>query len=193
MRREAPENPVHNLNLCLALTSIEVGCARNGWRFIPWGEIIERAPKATRELPKPYHMGGVVPDALFAVEFPEFFACFPFELDISNHGKTEYEEKFARYADLIFKRIYQTHLGMQQRMYPLTLTSSPERMRNMIGATPARNSPFLFRAYPAYGSYQRAPAPAPQLFIEGWRDAKNRPINIGELDGEHAGANTRTA
>ncbi|HXR36523.1 MAG TPA: hypothetical protein VN754_11265, partial [Candidatus Binataceae bacterium] len=98
------KNPVHNLNLCLALASIEVGCARNGLRFIPWGELLDRAPKSTREMTTPYNFGvGVIPDAIFSVEFPDFFVCFALELDLTHHGAKEYEEKFCRYNDLIFK------------------------------------------------------------------------------------------
>jgi hypothetical protein len=185
LRARSYKNPVHNLNLCLALASIEVACRESHFNFFTWDEILERAPKATRDLDKPYVLPGIVPDALFAVEFPGDFAFFALELDLTNHGRTEYQDKYARYADAIFKGAYKRQFQMEQRMYVLTVCTNPRHLtETLLPAMPERKpSPFLFKVHPPYGSFTLAPSPAPQLFTEEWHRANQPPTNIGDLIG----------
>jgi hypothetical protein len=185
LRAGSYKNPVHNLTLCLVLASIEVACRANRLVFFAWDDILERAPKTTRDLDKPYVMPGIVPDALFAVEFPADFAFFALELDLTNHGKAEYQDKYARYADVIFKGTYKRHFEMEQRMYVLTICTNTKHLTDtLLPVMPERKpSPFLFKVHPPYGSFASAPSPAPQLFTEEWHRANQPPTNLGDLIG----------
>jgi hypothetical protein len=179
------KNPVHNLDLCLFIANAEAYYTRLGYPFFVWDEILERAPEATQKLDKPYVLNGIVPDGMYAVEFPDDVAAFTVEIDLTNHGKTEYQDKYARYADIIFKGFYKTHLGMTQHMYVLTVcTNSRHLTDTVLAVMPERKpSPFLFKVHSPYGSHMIAPAPAPQLFGEEWHRANQPPTSIGDLIG----------
>ena len=136
---------------------------------------------ATRKLQNPhrFEMNGrrLVPDAIFVIEYPDQFVCFAYELDITNHGETEYREKFEWYHDLIFDGVYKKHLGMTQKLYVLTATITPVRMNNLISYLPKRSSPFLVKTIPQYGLFDKAPAPNLSILDE-WQTAKGQLVSL---------------
>jgi hypothetical protein len=188
LRGRSYGNPDHNLKLCLSLCSIELACKDTGHVFHPWGEILAAAPETTQQLSNPhrFEMNGrrLVPDALFSIEYTDHFACFAYELDITNHGETEYREKFDWYHDLIFDGFYKKHLGMTQKMFVLTATITPARMINLLTYLPKRATPFLVKAIPEYGLFDKAPAPNLSIMDE-WHTAKRQLVSLngGDLVG----------
>lgn len=171
------KNPVHNLNLCLALCSIELACLKAGLRFIPWGEILERAPTDVRTSETPYNFGvGIIPDAIFSIEYPNHFMAFAFELDLTAHGEKEYTRKFERYDQLIFQGIYKKHLAMKQRLVVLTITTNDRRRDNMMKCVPKRTDPYYFQVQTSYGAFDKAPQPALSI-LEGWKAATTKNFN----------------
>jgi hypothetical protein len=178
-------NPVHNLDVCLFVASAEIFYKSIGYPFFAWEEILERAPEKTRKLEKPYVLQGLVPDAMYAVEFPDDFALFTVEIDLTNHGKADYEEKYGRYADIIFKGSYKEHLSVTMKMFVQTVCTNVRHLtETVLPAMPERKpSPFLFKVHPPYGSFNVAPPPAPQLFAEEWHRANQPPTTIGALIG----------
>ncbi len=181
LRGKTYGNPDHNLKLCLSLASIELACKEAALTFHPWGEILAHAPERTRGLANShrFEMNGrrLVPDALFSIEYPDQFACFAYELDITNHGEAEYREKFEWYHDLIFSGFYKQHLGMTQKMYVLTTTITPVRMNNLVLYLPKRSSPFLMKTMPEYGLFDKAPAPNLSILDE-WQTAKTQTVSL---------------
>ena len=114
---------------------------------------------------------------MFSIEYPAQFACFAYELDITNHGETEYREKFEWYHDLIFGGTYKEHLGMTQKMYVLTITITPVRMNNLVAYLPKRSAPFLMKAISEYGLFDKAPAPNLSILDE-WQTAKGQTVSL---------------
>jgi hypothetical protein len=180
-------NPDHNLKLCLSLCSMELACKAAGLGFHPWGEILAAAPESTRNSPHPFRfdVGGkrYIPDAIFTVEYPDTFACFAYELDISNHGEKDYREKFEWYHDLIFDGVYKKQLGMTQNMFVLTATITPVRAKNLLTYLPKRHKPFLIKAIPQYGLFDKAPVPDLSILDE-WHTAKGELVSLkGDANG----------
>ena len=178
------KEPVHNLNLCLALASIEIAL-RNA--FIPWGMIESKAPTLDRKLYS-FKIGNhlVVPDAMFSVEYRNHFACFAVELDMTNHGKAEYRAKYQRYEDLIFGGLYRAQLGMTQKLYVLTITTNEIRKNNIIDALPPKTSPFLFKVIQQYGLFDKPPAPTLDI-LDGWeRDGQRVNLKGGDWFGHRS-------
>src|SRR3569832_2854121 len=65
----------HALMICEALASIELAVrVTEGLRFIPWSELLSRAPETTRLSPTPFRLpnpagGYLVPDGVFGLEY----------------------------------------------------------------------------------------------------------------------------
>lgn len=182
LRAGARGTPVHNLVLCLALASFEVAVRNEGLRFIPWDEILLRAPTSTKEIKTPYRFlvgeHVLVPDAICSVESPDGFRLFCWEIDLTNHGEKEYAIKARAYHDLIFKGLYKKHLGMQQRVSVLTITTSSARCETI--ANLSKGKPFLFKVMSDYGRYEIAPEPA-YAILEGWKYGNNTQVNLKEV------------
>jgi len=172
------KNPVHNLDLCLATASAEIAFKE---KFIAWGDVLARAPEPTRKLEHPYVFGHKVIDNLFVLDFPKDYVCIFLELDLSNHGEKEYREKYELLSNIIYKGEYKRRFGMAMNAYVLTITDSPGRMQNLQSYMPARNNCFLFKAHPEYGKFNKAPAPAPEMFTDFWFNAKGKPIKLEEI------------
>jgi hypothetical protein len=163
------KNPFHNLNLCLALASIELACREFPVDFFTWDQILAKAPEATQKLERPYVLNGLVPDALFSLALPDgYFACFALELDLTNHGAKEYKEKYQRYSDLIYSGWYRKHFDMKQRFYVLTITTNDHHQKMLYTCMPKKASPLFFKTMREYGSFERAPKPALSIFEDRW-------------------------
>lgn len=184
LRGGSYKTPLHDLNLNLAICSFEIECIQQGWKLYTWDEVLERAPETTRKQKRPQKFNGIEPDALFVVEGPDDCAFFALEMDITNHGKAEYKEKYAIYDNFIFKDQYKSYFDMTQDMYVLTICSNLAHLRDtLFPAMPPLAKNLLFKVHPSYGKFQKPPAPAPELFSTEWHRANRVPLKLGDILG----------
>lgn len=187
----------HTLMVCEVLASIELATRRrNGVRFIPWSEILAKAPEATRSAAVPFHIPvatetrGLIPDGLFGLEYTcsgkKTYRFFALEVDRgtmpllrSNKNQTSYLGKITAYREVIERLLHKTHFGIPNLLV-LTVTNSDARMREIIARLDNAGSDsaaFLFQSL-------NAPAltmPAPALLQEPWQRRNHPALNIGAL------------
>jgi protein involved in plasmid replication-relaxation len=157
----------HTLEIADFMVSLELACRANGKiTLIREEEIIATAPDETRSAREPLRWEAVsveqgrrerwtvVPDGLFGLVFPnETAAYFLLELDrgtipISRSGEDHrsIRRKLRTYYDGWRAERHLEQFGVKQ-MRVLTITSSQERMHNMVGAvrsiTEGRGSNFF--------------------------------------------------
>lgn len=156
----------HGLMTCDLLASIELGTRRASHvRFIPWSEILEKAPVATREASAPnripYAGGSLIPDGLFGLEYTiearKLFRFFALEVDRgtmpiarSRGAGTSYCAKLEAYQQLLRQAVHRTHLGLPNLLV-LTLTSTEHRKQEIMRKAPANMefaASFLFKVLP---------------------------------------------
>lgn len=177
----------HNLKVCLALANLEAAFANEGLRFIPWEEIVWDAPEHTKKMKRPWRLttddyGHVEPDAIFSVATAEDYRRLIFlEINLSDHGAKAYHTKAAAYHDIIFKGIYKKQFAMEQWASVLTISTNPRQQEIMAEAT-QRKDPSYFKLMPQYGTFARAPSPAPTILQDWfWPTQPNTRIDIKEV------------
>lgn len=192
--RQAHRQFHHSLSICEALGSLELGTrAGDGLRFIPWPEILARAPEATRASPTPCRLSlpssrYLVPDGLFGIEYrsgdSKSYRFFALEVDRgtmpvsrSDQKQTSYLEKLAAYREIIAQQAHKTHWGIPNLLV-LTVTTNLDRVSDMLGKlrTDGGHPAFLFGATTERGLAR----PLPQLLTEPWRRAGFPPLSIAE-------------
>ncbi len=184
---------MHSVMICECLASFELAAReREGIRFIPWLEILARAPEATRTSPMPFRIpvssGGIVPDGLFGLEYRhegrKAYRFFALEADRgtmpitrSDNRQTSYLGKLDAYREAIARQAHRSHLGIPN-LFVLTITTDPQRLSEIMrrfadhGASPT----FLFKAMePAALNI-----PKSGLLFEPWERAGLPPLHIGE-------------
>jgi len=148
----------HTLAVAEVMVAFEVACrGREGVRFIPPEEVLQRAPAETRRLRlpfrwqvdvrhggKPYRLG-VEPDRVFALEFhgaPENRrrAYFFLEADrgtmpVTRKGlaQTSFLRKLLAYQGTWRRELHRTHLGIPN-FRVLTVAPSRERVEHLVEA-----------------------------------------------------------
>lgn len=172
----------HTLMVCEVLASMELATlGRSDIRFIPWHEILAKAPEATRLSAKPYLLSAangeaVVPDALFGLEYRndgrKAYRFFALEADrgtmpiarAANTG-TSILAKLEVYRSILAQEIYRSRLGIPNLLV-LTATTGEARRAEIVercaGLLPD-GRPFLFRARAG------ATAPDPKLLFAPWQ------------------------
>jgi hypothetical protein len=185
----------HSLMICEALASLELGACACGLRFIPWPEMLARAPEATRAAIRPFRLpvpsgGYIVPDGAFGIEYRNGAATayrfFALEADRgtmpvrrARQGQTSYMAKLAAYRDVIRYGAHRAHWGIPNLLV-LTLTTSESRLAEMLSrsgedadlASPA----FLFKAV----RENSLTVPLPELFAAPWERVGTGPLSIAE-------------
>lgn len=173
----------HATQICDCLASIELAAIdHQQLRFVPWSEILARAPKTTQRLATPFHLpvGGrfVVPDAIFGLEYiagaQRSYRFFALEVDRgtmpiarSNPAQTSLLAKYAAYADMAQAHIYKVHLGLPNLMV-LTVVPSVHRLEASLAALGSAARPeFLFKEI----SPTIAREPMADLLTQPWRRA----------------------
>jgi len=150
----------HALMVCEILASIELATRHYpGLRFIPWPEIIAKAPEATRASENPFQIpvpigvlpGSslscgtttyVVPDALFGLEYQtenkRSFRFFAVEADRAsmpivrnNLRQTSFRKKVLAYRGLAESGIDKAHFGLPNLLV-LTVTTNASHMKNIM-------------------------------------------------------------
>ena len=144
-----PKQFRHSLAICEVLASIELGsCGRPGLRFIPWSEILARAPEATKMSSMPFRIAtretAIVPDGLFGLEYTcdarKAYRFFALEVDRGtmpvarrDSRQTSLLEKLRTYREIIERRLYKDHWGISTLLV-LTLTVGDGRLANVLAA-----------------------------------------------------------
>jgi hypothetical protein len=183
----------HTLMVCEILASIELGTRRNSnLRFVPWQEILAKAPEQTRKCSHPLRIpvgdAYVVPDGLFGLEYTvdgkKSYRFFAVEADRatmpvrrSAAGQNSYSQKFARYRDVLQTQRHKTHLGIPNLLV-LNVTVNTTHMQTMmkqLEGLPSGNAHFLFMAIGADDML----TPANCFLDEAWLRVDNEPLNIG--------------
>lgn len=148
----------HTLLIADVMIGLEVGCRANGRvRVIEPGEILARAPEATRRRRNPIawnvrvlhererHTVGVIPDKVFGLHFldaPEGQnrAYFFLEADRGTmpverrtFDRTSFYRKLIAYHETWRQQIHTQHFGIKS-FRVLTVTSSAERVRNIAAS-----------------------------------------------------------
>lgn len=182
----------HSLMVCEVLASIELATrSQDGIRFIPWPEILAKAPEATRRSAKPYILSlasgeAVAPDALFGLEYDrngkQFYRFFALETDRGTMpiargcaGNTSVLSKFEAYRKILDQNVHRCRLGIPNLLV-LMVTTGEARCaevmeRYAILRTDGRA--FLLRAFAG------ATAPDLSLLSAPWQRPGARPIRIG--------------
>jgi len=183
----------HSLMICEILASMELATrGRDDIRFIPWPEILAKAPEATRRSAKPYTLsvaGGesVIPDALFGLEYRhdgrKSYRFFALEADrgtmpVVRTGKpgTSVLAKLETYRAFLAQEGYRRSLGVPNLLV-LTVTASETRCNEITERCAAQRAewrPFLFRAF------SRKVTPDCELLFKPWLRVRETAICIAE-------------
>ena len=182
----------HSAMICACLASFELATRqREGVRFIPWPEILARAPEATRASAMPFRLpmptGGIVPDGLFGLEYcregKKSYRFFALEADRgtmpimrSKANQTSYLGKIVAYREIIARAVYKSHLGVPNLLV-LTITSGEPRLNEMLSRLHGENASgaaFLFTAVSAHD----LTTPRLCFLNELWKRADLPPLRI---------------
>lgn len=183
----------HSLMMCQCLASLELATlARSGLRFIPWPEILARAPQETRTSRSPFRLAGpageIVPDGLFGLEYrstgKSAYRFFTLEVDRgtmplmrSGGSHTSYLAKLATYRGIIQCGVAKAELGIPN-LFVLTVTTNRLRLSSLLqlASQQGGNPFFLFAAVDEIGSMR----PAAELLGSPWKRADFPPLSIAE-------------
>jgi len=185
----------HAVLICACLASLELSTlSQPNVRFIPWAEILNRAPSSTRDSDLPFRIRGsnsaaLIPDGLFGFEYDidgrKSYRFFALELDRgtmpvmrSNRNQTSYTSKLAAYREIIAYQVHKTYWGVPNLLV-LTVTISETRMADMMSRLKGQagdNAVFLFKALG--GSSLTMPAAG--LLGETWARTGSPPLRINE-------------
>ncbi len=184
----------HSSMVCETLASIELGTRLcPGVRFISWPEILAKAPATTRASPVPFRFPapatscGVVPDALFGLEYlvgeAKTYRFFALETDRgtmpvvrSDQNQTSYLGKLGAYRNLISRHDYKSHLGIPNLLV-LTVTTDNQRLEEIMRRLREQGdgaAAFLFKAL----ADRERKLPAPHLLVEPWQRLDVSPLQI---------------
>lgn len=186
----------HSLMVCEILASIELGLReRPGLRFVPWPEILAKAPERARKSDNPLRLMArgstgagdvmVVPDAVFGIEYQEtdrkLYRFFALEADRgtmpigrSNAHQTSFLGKIAAYRAILAQQVHKEHLGIP-RFVVLAVTSSEARKSEIVRRMAEQgsdNRAFLFK------SAEETTDPTLKLFSETWEGVDLPPLAI---------------
>lgn len=159
-KRSSDKDFAHMLMICDTLASIEIGTRRTAnIRFIPWFEILRKAPPARRQLGGPltlpvrishrfvsnrqFHQEkfNLMPDGLFGLEYQQasgekLYRFFALEAERRNRVHTNslkgssYLKKILAYQYVLENRIFESHLGLPNLLI-LTVTPNAARIQTM--------------------------------------------------------------
>lgn len=188
----------HSVMLCDVMASIELATRfRANVRFIPWSEILAKAPPATRSSTAPFRLPAtmattLVPDGLFGIEYDvdgkKAYRFFALEIDRgtmpvvrSNQNQTSYLAKIAAYRDLVSRQVHKTHLGLPNLLV-LTVTTNERHKKEIMShlkEQSGQSAAFLFKAMARPGASLGIPQPAMSLLAEPWERVGHASLAIG--------------
>ena len=186
----------HSVMICEILASIELSMlGRSDLRFIPWPEILAKAPVSTQHRNDPFCMRvtmpdagetvAIVPDGVFGIEYQDanrkLYRFFALEADrgtmpiVRSKGRqTSYLGKIEAYREIVAQQVYKTQLGLPNLLVLTITTSEPRKSEIMrrLGEQAVDSASLLFKAI---GS---TAAPAPQLLAEPWERVGHPPLLV---------------
>ena len=188
----------HSLMTCEVLASIELEMReRPDLRFIPWPEILAKAPEGTRRADRPYQLpagdglASVTPDAIFGIEYQrdgrKVFRFFAFEADratmpivrTSGNG-TSYLSKLASYRYILARDSHRVRLGIPNLLV-LTVTTDQARCDELVRRFDEQNGEgpqYLFRAVGnGFATFAR---PLQALLVQPWERPGLPPLRIDQ-------------
>lgn len=172
-------------------------------RYISQAEILGRKG-ATLRLPiqiknpitKKTEKHDLIPDAVFALEYkyPEGkkYLIFFLEADRNsepnrsyNFERKNYRRTILQYRELIAKRIYKSHYGLNAGALVLNVTTSHTHMENLIELTKElslnnKNNFMLYQAVPDFGTPFKPPPPLLNLLTDPWKRAGSEDFYINK-------------
>ena len=181
--------------ICECLASIEIATRTvRGLRFIPWPEILVRAPESTQASAIPFRVGvssgAIIPDGLFGLEYQsadkKAYRFFALEVDRntmpverSDRNQTSYLAKLDMYRQIIADRVHKAQLGIST-LFVLTVTTQETRLAEIARGfeRSGRGPEFLFKSV----AEQSLIKPVPRLLGEPWQRAGLSSLNIAESD-----------
>ncbi|HUO98991.1 MAG TPA: replication-relaxation family protein [Rhizomicrobium sp.] len=179
----------HAHMICAVVASIELAARdRSDIRFIPWPEILAKAPESTRQSERPFLMpsanGAVAPDAIFGLEYRvdgrRTYRFFALEADRGtmpvsrgNAAGTSFRGKLNAYSEIVRGRIHKARLGIPNLLV-LTVTTSEQRVAAMLERVQGDEPVFLFKAAGALLS------PCNGLLADPWQRAGQPALLIGQ-------------
>ena len=153
----------HELMICDIISSIEIGTRVDpSLRFIPWPEILAKAPEATRRSEKPFNVPiyvsyacartrqthtydrPLVPDAVFGIEYTrsaqKSYRFFALEADRNSEPvfrstleQTSYLRKILQYREIAARSLYETCWGLPNLLV-LNVTTNQQHMANILSS-----------------------------------------------------------
>jgi len=184
---------LHALMTCEALASIELA-VRGGTRlrFIPWPEILARAPEAVQTSGTPFRLpvpsgGYLVPDGVFGIEYQQgdarAYRFFALEADRgtmpvsrSRPGQTSYLAKLAAYDEIVGRQVHKMYWGIPN-LIVLTVTTNAARLSDMLGKlSGTASAAFLFKA----ATERELVRPMRELVTEPWQRAGHAAMLIAD-------------
>lgn len=179
--------------MTIAITAnIDLEATKAGFRYITQDEILREAPQKTLSLPtdikrtfnnKAHHSSiPTVPDQLFGIDYGnDKYRFFAVEADrgtepllpTKSFRLNSILRKILSYDYILKKKDYQKLLGIPV-LYPLFVTTSPERARHMAELAKeelGHSNLMLFTSVPGFHVYFKTPSLLPQLFTNPWSRA----------------------
>lgn len=183
----------HAHMICAVLASIELAARnRTDVRFIPWPEMLAKAPEGTRQSAKPFLLSSgnetVMPDAMFGLEYRhdgrKAFRFFALEADrgtmpiarATNLG-TSVMAKLGAYQNVLAREVHRSQLGIPNLLV-LTITTNRSRCAELVqrfGERAEEAPQFLFQASASAGVLVQADT---GLLSAPWERACLAPLRI---------------
>lgn len=151
----------HQLMVCECMAAIELGARQNAvLRFIPWQEIMARAPGETRRKRNPFELSAslsypcvrsgqthhadikIIPDGLFGLEYSrdgqKTYRFFALEADRatmpvrrSDLRQTSYLRKLLGYQEIIRANVHKTNFGIPN-LFVLTVATNASHLASIM-------------------------------------------------------------
>lgn len=187
----------HTLMICEIVASIELAAVVDpNLRFIPWHEILAKAPEATQRSPHPLRIpcwgtasaNCVAPDALFGLEYrsgeKKSYRFFALEIDRatmpvtrSRCDQTSYLAKLMAYRDVLAREAHKSHFGLPNLLV-LTVTTSERHKANILSALTGAiggSTAFLFKAVARRRLIDGMSCADPSILLGPWDRAGHPP------------------
>lgn len=194
LRAVANKQFAHSLMICEVLASIEVGTKRRPeLRFIPWPEILAKAPAETRMSAAPFRLPAtassaeIVPDGLFGLEYAangtKTYRFFAVEADRgtmpvvrTDKRQTSCVGKLTAYCELLVEQKFRTHLGTPNLLVLMVTTEARrvDEILRQLGGPPGGSAALLFRAV----DLSNSSSPAITLLNDRWQRRGVPPMSI---------------
>lgn len=189
---QPPSGGYEHASMTVAITAnIDLECSRAGYRFITQEEILANAPQKSLPLPSSisYTFNGkvqqsdapTVPDAIFGIDYGTGCRFFAVEADrgtetvapTKSFKNSSILRKLLAYNYILQRGEYKNLLNIPV-LYPLLITTAPERAANMKALAERQfksSKLMLFGDIPGFTYFFRSPPLLPRLFTQPWKRA----------------------